>query len=40
MVLEYLDEQSKSIFIQWFVTPIRYFLKLVNEEKIVQILEQ
>ena len=25
---------------QWFITPIRYFLKLVNDGKIAELLEK
>jgi hypothetical protein len=35
-----MDEQSMSSLIQWFATPIRYYLKLLHEDTISEILKQ
>ena len=40
MVLKFVDEQSISHPMQWFATPIRYYLKLLHDETIKDILSQ
>jgi hypothetical protein len=40
MVLKPLDEQSKLALIKWFSSPIRYYLKLLHEDTINDILQQ
>lgn len=35
-----MDESGNYDLIQWFITPVRYFLKLVNDGKIAELLEK
>jgi hypothetical protein len=40
VVLKLVDEQGMSVPMQWFASPIRYFLKLLHEDTIGEILRQ